>query len=67
MSKREAGILPADIRAAIDKINRYIGGLDRQTFLADDKTVDAVVRNLEIIEEAVKRLPEFSRQVREIE
>jgi uncharacterized protein with HEPN domain len=67
MSKREAGILPADIRAAIDKIDRYIGGLDRQTFLADDKTVDAVVRNLEIIEEAVKRLPEFSRQVREIE
>jgi uncharacterized protein with HEPN domain len=57
MSKREAGVLIGDIRAALEKIDRYIAGFDRQAFLADDKTSDAVVRNLEIIGEAVKKLP----------
>jgi uncharacterized protein with HEPN domain len=63
MSKREPGILLDDIRTAISKIARYISGLDERSFLADDKTIDAVVRNLEIIGEAVKQLPpEFKKQ-----
>lgn len=57
MSRREAGVLLGDIRVAIAKIDRYIAGFDQQAFLADDKTIDAVVRNLEIIGEAVKKLP----------
>ena len=32
--------------------------MDRVGFLADEKTVDAVVRNLEIIGEASRQLPE---------
>jgi len=32
-------------------------GLSREAFAADDRTLDAVVRNLEVIGEAVKRLP----------
>jgi uncharacterized protein with HEPN domain len=63
MSKREPGILLDDIRVAISKIERYTAGLDRGTFLADDKTIDAVVRNLEIIGEATKQLPaDFKKQ-----
>jgi uncharacterized protein with HEPN domain len=46
-----------DILGAIAKIRRYTGGLSEETFARDDKTVDAVVRNLEVIGEAVKRLP----------
>lgn len=63
MSKREPGILLDDIGTAISKIERYTTGLDERSFLADDKTIDAVVRNLEIIGEAVKQMPvEFKKQ-----
>lgn len=57
MSKREPAILLDDIRTAISKIERYVAGLDQIAFLADEKTIDAVVRNLEIIGEAAKQLP----------
>ena len=42
--------------ASAQKIMRYTSGLDYETFLADDRTVDAVVRNFEIIGEAANRL-----------
>ena len=63
MSKREPAVLLDDIRTSIQKIQRYIAGVDEASFLADDKTIDAVVRNLEIIGEAAKQLPaEFKTQ-----
>lgn len=40
MSKRDATILLDDIRTAIGRIQRHVAGLDRDAFLADDKTVD---------------------------
>ena len=46
-----------DIIEAIDKIERYINGLDFSSWLNDEKTVDAVIRNLEIIGEASSHLP----------
>ncbi|MFQ5807544.1 MAG: DUF86 domain-containing protein [Phycisphaerae bacterium] len=46
-----------DILAAGAKIARYTAGLTLETFQRDEKTVDAVVRNLEIIGEAVKEIP----------
>ena len=46
-----------DIVQAAQKINRYISGLSLQTFSADEKTIDAVVRNLEVIGEAVRNIP----------
>jgi len=58
MSKRPVRLLLDDIGDAIARIERYISGLSREAFLADDKTGDAVVRNLEIIGEAARRLPE---------
>ena len=42
-----------DILEAIRKIRDYTDGLSLQAFKADAKTFDAVIRNLEIIGEAV--------------
>lgn len=46
-----------DIFEACKKVNRYVSGMTFERFSADEKTVDAVVRNLEIIGEAVKSIP----------
>lgn len=46
---------------AIGKISAYAADLSREQFARDDKTVDAVIRNLEIIGEAVKMVPESVR------
>jgi uncharacterized protein with HEPN domain len=37
---------------------KYTTGLSSADFCNDDKTIDAVIRNLEVIVEAVRRLPE---------
>lgn len=58
MPKRDVGLLIEDIRAAIAKIERYTSGLDHDSFVADERTVDAVVRNLEIIGEAARHVPD---------
>jgi uncharacterized protein with HEPN domain len=50
-----------DIVQAAQKINRYVSGLSVQTFSDDEKTIDAVVRNLEVIREAVRNIPEDIR------
>ena len=42
----------------MDKIAEYIEGLDFVRFKKDYKTVDAVIRNFEVIGEAAKNLPE---------
>jgi uncharacterized protein with HEPN domain len=47
-----------DIREAIRAIREYTKGLTFESFSADRKTVDAVIRNLEIIGEAARNLPE---------
>ncbi len=47
-----------DIRDALDKILEYVADLDQDSWLADSKTIDAVVRNLEIIGEAATNVPE---------
>lgn len=61
MSRRAAPLLIEDIWEAIEKIQRYVAGLNHDTFIKDDKTIDSVVRNLEIISEAANRLPEGFR------
>ncbi|MBA4389662.1 MAG: hypothetical protein C0399_01830 [Syntrophus sp. (in: bacteria)] len=57
MSKRDPALLLEDVTVSIEKIERYIYSLTIDGFKADDKTVDAVVRNLEIIGEAVRQIP----------
>ncbi len=56
MSKRDTLLLIEDMLTAAEKINIYTAGLTFETFIADDKTVDAVVRNFEIIGEAANRI-----------
>jgi len=46
-----------DILEAIDKIERYTHGLDFAAWQNDEKTVDAVIRNFEVIGEASSHLP----------
>jgi uncharacterized protein with HEPN domain len=58
MPKRDPGLLIEDMLAAIRKIERYTAGMDEELFRQDEKTVDAVVRNLEILGEATRQLPE---------
>jgi hypothetical protein len=62
MSKRDDHILLADIMVAIEKIQRYIAGYDKDRFLADERTIDAVVRNLEIVGEAVRQISDAFKQ-----
>lgn len=68
MSKRSADLLIDDILEAIQKVEQYIMGCSREKFLSDSKTQDAVMRNLEIIGEASRRLPDdFKQKNKEIE
>jgi uncharacterized protein with HEPN domain len=58
MSKRPVDLLLNDMLEAIDRIEQYTEGMSFETFSSDHKSIDAVVRNLEIIGEAANRLPE---------
>jgi len=62
MSKRDSLLLVQDILESAQKIIRYTSGLDYESFLSDDRTVDAVVRNFEIIGEAANRFSEDFRE-----
>ena len=46
-----------DIQIAMNRIAEYIVGMDLYKFKKDYKTVDAVIRNFEVIGEASKNLP----------
>jgi uncharacterized protein with HEPN domain len=50
-----------DIEAACAKVERFTHGLDFESFVADERTYDAVLRNLEVIGEAAKRVPDEVR------
>lgn len=58
MSKRDPQLLIADIINSCKKIVSYTQDFTFDQFCADDKTVDAVIRNFEIIGEAANRLPD---------
>lgn len=47
---------------AINQIGRYVSGLEKAAFLEDPKTQDAVVRQFEIIGEAVMHLDETVKE-----
>ena len=58
MPKRDAELLVEDMLEALRKIDLYIGGMDHSAFLRDEKTIDAVVRNLEVLGEAARQIPD---------
>jgi uncharacterized protein with HEPN domain len=43
---------------AVDKIRSYVRDMDESAFASDSRSIDAVVRNLEIIGEASKHVPQ---------
>jgi uncharacterized protein with HEPN domain len=47
-----------DILTAIEKIQKYTTDMNSKVFRGDPKTVDAVIRNLEIIGEASRHVPD---------
>jgi uncharacterized protein with HEPN domain len=51
-----------DIIESIDRILRYTAGMTYEEFVSDTKTQDAVIRNLEILGEAVKNLPDVFKE-----
>ena len=58
MSKREPNLLVEDIIESGKKILAYTSNLSFEDFTKDGKTIDAVIRNFEIIGEAANRLPD---------
>jgi uncharacterized protein with HEPN domain len=58
---RDSKVYLEDMLEATRKITAYTVGLSKAAFLADKKTIDAVVRNPEVFGEAVKNLPEDLR------
>ncbi len=51
-----------DIVASITKAESFVNGMTLQDFEKDEKTIYAVVRALEVIGEAVKKVPSTVRQ-----
>jgi uncharacterized protein with HEPN domain len=58
---RDYRLFLEDIAESCVKILRYVKGMNFEQFTGDGKTYDAVLRNLEIIGEAVKNLPDEIR------
>jgi uncharacterized protein with HEPN domain len=68
MSKRDTLLLLDDMLQSAQKIKRYTKDIDFDLFVSDDKTMDAVVRNFEIIGEAANRIDsDFRDKYPEIE
>ncbi len=55
--KRDPRDYVNDVLNSIEKIEKFVKGMSYGEFLGDEKTQYAVVRALEIIGEAVKRIP----------
>ena len=62
MSKRKDIDLIRDIKESIERIVSYTRNIEYEEFLQDYKTQDAVIRNIEIVGEAVKAL---SKEIKE--
>jgi hypothetical protein len=59
---RDFQVYLEDIIDAINSIEEYTRGLTFNAFVEDSRTVDAVIRNLEVIGEATKHIPERIRR-----
>lgn len=57
MHDRDYLLFIEDILNSCNKIIKYVKNKSYEEFIKDEITVDAVIRNLEIIGEAAKRIP----------
>jgi len=54
MSKRSPALLVDDILQSCQKIVAYTGAMTYEDFIADPKTMDAVIRNVEDVSGSIK-------------
>ena len=54
---RDIRLYIEDILDSIDKIERYIKNIDEKEFLKNTQIQDSVLRRLEVIGKAVKKIP----------
>jgi len=60
--KRDIGLYVEDIKDSINNILLFIKGIDKAKFLLDKLRQSAVARELEIIGEAAKNVPDSLRE-----
>ncbi len=56
--KRDYKLFLQDIIEAMESIEEFLGNMDLNELIEDDKTSSAIIRKFEIIGEATKHLPE---------
>ncbi|HXJ81929.1 MAG TPA: DUF86 domain-containing protein [Candidatus Methylomirabilis sp.] len=57
-SGRDWRLYAEDIVTACGKVRRFVAGMAYEAVVTDERTQDAVMRNLEIIGEAAKNIPD---------
>lgn len=62
MSSRDWKLRVEDILEAIARIERYVEGMTIDDFSDDEKTIDAVIRNISVIGEAARYIPPEVRE-----
>lgn len=62
MSERDDRVHIADMLDAVRRAQRFMGGMDLGSFLADEKTQSAIIRQLEVIGEAARRVSRAFRE-----
>jgi hypothetical protein len=61
MNERTLKLYITDILEAIRRIDKFVENSEFEEFIKDDKTVNAVERNFEIIGEAARSIPEETK------
>lgn len=56
--KRSSHLLLFDIIQSVEKIEKFSRGISFDQLMGDERTKDAILRNLQVIGEASKNLPE---------
>ena len=55
---RDHKVFLKDILDSMELIEEYVEDMDFEEFKDDQRTIDAVIRNIEIIGEATKQIPD---------
>lgn len=58
---RDWRLYVADMKACCERVAEYTAGLNREEFLAQRLVYDATLRNLELLGEAARNVPEEAR------
>ena len=58
MKDRPYGLYASDMLESMARIERYVKGLSYNEFVRSEIVIDAVIRNLEVMGEAAKNVPD---------